>query len=200
MVGAIVARLVGIAFTFEGLKSVGRAAGVAGQFPIEFRQGMAARAAILHDFGANAPANWEYPFGTPDVHVALAIYAKAIKTCNRSWSSRARLISDLPQISVVYRMPFGELPEGRNPFGYKDGLHNPHVEGSGRPAAGRRRRSRPASSSWAIPTSPAISLTCRFRASCATTALSWHFANSTWTLPRFADTSESRPHHRRKRN
>jgi Dyp-type peroxidase family len=28
-------------------------------------------------------------------------------------------------------MQFGELPEGRNPFGYKDGLHNPDVEGSG---------------------------------------------------------------------
>jgi hypothetical protein len=38
---------------------------------------------------------------------------------------------ELPQVSVVYRMPFGELPEGRNPFGFKDGLHNPDVEGSG---------------------------------------------------------------------
>jgi len=38
---------------------------------------------------------------------------------------------DLPRISVVYRMQFGELPEGRNAFGFKDGLHNPPVEGSG---------------------------------------------------------------------
>ena len=37
---------------------------------------MAARAAILHDWGANAPENWEYPFGTPDVHVALAVYGR----------------------------------------------------------------------------------------------------------------------------
>ena len=44
---------------------------------------------------------------------------------------------DLRQISVVYRMQFGELPEGRNPFGFKDGLHNPHVEGSG-PARSRQ--------------------------------------------------------------
>jgi Dyp-type peroxidase family len=28
-------------------------------------------------------------------------------------------------------MKFSELPEGRNPLGFKDGLHNPHVEGSG---------------------------------------------------------------------
>jgi len=28
-------------------------------------------------------------------------------------------------------MKFSELPDGRNPSGFKDGLHNPHVEGSG---------------------------------------------------------------------
>src|SRR5262249_8890076 len=37
---------------------------------------------------------------------------------------------NLPEISVVYRLKFSELPEGRNPFGFKDGLHNPQVEGS----------------------------------------------------------------------
>src|SRR5262249_37692890 len=50
---------------------------------------------------------------------------------------------DLPQISVVYRMQFGELPEGRNPFGFKDGLHNPHVEGSGSAESGKEASSRP---------------------------------------------------------
>src|SRR6516225_3672039 len=66
----------GIAFTFEGLKALGVPQASLDSFPIEFRQGMAARAERLHDFGANAPANWENPFGTPDVHVALAIYAQ----------------------------------------------------------------------------------------------------------------------------
>src|SRR6201991_4497785 len=67
---------VGIAFTFEGLKALGVPQASLDSFPTEFRQGMAARAAILHDFGANAPEHWERPFGTPDVHVALALYAK----------------------------------------------------------------------------------------------------------------------------
>jgi Dyp-type peroxidase family len=100
-------------------------------FPIEFRQGMAARAAILHDFGANAPANWAYPFGTPDAHVALAIYAQNNQDLQKVLDLARKSHHDLPQISVVYRLQFGELPEGRNPFGFKDGLHNPHVEGSG---------------------------------------------------------------------
>src|SRR5215468_9613000 len=67
----------GIAFTFEGLKALGVPQAALDSFPIEFRQGMAARAATLNDVGANAPANWEHPFGTPDTHVALAIYAKS---------------------------------------------------------------------------------------------------------------------------
>src|SRR5215471_19127017 len=111
----------GIAFTFEGLKALGVPQASLDSFPIEFRQGMAARAAILHDFGANAPANWEYPFGTPDVHVALAIYAQNEHNLQQMLELALKTHHDLPQISVVYRMPFGELPEGRNPFGFKDG-------------------------------------------------------------------------------
>jgi Dyp-type peroxidase family len=121
----------GIAFTFEGLKALGVPEASLDSFPIEFRQGMAARAAILHDFGANAPANWEYPFGTADMHIALAIYAQNEQNLQRVLELARKTHHDLPHISVVYRMQFGQLPEGRNPFGFKDGLHNPQVEGSG---------------------------------------------------------------------
>jgi len=120
----------GIAFTFEGLKALGVPQVSLDSFPIEFRQGMAARAAILHDFGANAPANWEYPFGTADVHIALAIYAQGEQNLQRVLELARKTHYDLPHISVAYRMQFGALPEGRNPFGFKDGLHNPVVEGS----------------------------------------------------------------------
>jgi Dyp-type peroxidase family len=126
----------GIGFTFEGLKALGVPQASLDSFPIEFKQGMAARAEVLHDFGANAPANWEYPFGTPDTHVALAFYARNKHDLQRVLDRARRSHADLPQISVVYRLQFGELPEGRNPFGFKDGLHNPHVEGSGPAHAG----------------------------------------------------------------
>ena len=120
----------GIAFTFEGLKALGVSQASLDSFPIEFRQGMAARAAILHDFGANAPANWEYPFGTAEMHVALAIYAQDEQNLQRVLELARKGHHDLSHISVVYRMQFGELPEGRNAFGFRDGLHNPQVEGS----------------------------------------------------------------------
>src|SRR5499427_1343542 len=120
----------GIAFTYAGLKALGVPQASLDSFPIEFKQGMAGRAAILHDFGANAPGNWEYPFGTADMHVALAIYAQDEQNLQQVLELARKTHHDLPHISVVYRMQFGELPEGRNPFGFKDGLHNPHVEGS----------------------------------------------------------------------
>jgi Dyp-type peroxidase family len=121
----------GIAFTFEGLKALGVPQASLDSFPIEFRQGMAARAAILHDVGANAPDNWEQPFGRPYVHVALALYAKDDDSLQQVLALARKAHEDLADVCVVYRMRFGELPEGRNPFGFKDGLHNPHVEGSG---------------------------------------------------------------------
>jgi Dyp-type peroxidase family len=121
----------GIAFSYQGLKALGLPQASWDSFPEEFRQGMAARAEILRDIGDNAPANWEYPFGTSDAHVALAIYSRDDSSLESVLEQARQSQRDLPQIAVVYRMKFSELPDGRNPFGFKDGLHNPHVEGSG---------------------------------------------------------------------
>lgn len=123
----------GIAFTYQGLKALGLPQASLESFPKEFREGMAARASVLNDVGDNAPSNWEYPFGTADMHVALAIYSKDDKSLETVLERARQSHHQLPGISVVYRLKFSELPEGRNPFGFKDGLHNPHVEGSGVP-------------------------------------------------------------------
>jgi Dyp-type peroxidase family len=121
----------GIAFTYQGLKALGLPAASLETFPEEFRKGMAARALILNDVGDNAPAKWEYPFGTPDMHIAIAIYSKDDESLAATLALARQCHHDLPQISILYRLKFSELPDGRNPFGFKDGLHNPNVEGSG---------------------------------------------------------------------
>ncbi|MDL2410090.1 Dyp-type peroxidase [Rhizobium calliandrae] len=123
----------GIAFSYHGLKALGVPQEFLDSFPREFREGMAARAPILNDVGENAPENWEYPFGNADMHIALAIYAKDDESLAAvlEWARQSH--HELPQITVVYRMDFSELPEGRNHFGFRDGLHNPSVEGSGVP-------------------------------------------------------------------
>ncbi len=123
----------GIAFTFQGLKALGLSQEFLDSFPEEFRQGMAARAGFLNDMGANAPDNWEHPFGSTDVHVAVSFTAKNEEDLEQVLALARQSRKDLPKISLVYSMKYSELPEGRNPFGFKDGLHNPHVEGSGPP-------------------------------------------------------------------
>lgn len=121
---------VGVAFTYQGLRALGLPQESLDSFPEEFRQGMAARAEILRDFGGNAPANWEYPFGTSDMHFVLTIYSSDDKSLEVVLEKARQSHKDLSQVSIIYRMKFTELPDGRNPFGFKDGLHNPHVEGS----------------------------------------------------------------------
>jgi hypothetical protein len=65
----------GIVFTYNGLKALGLPQESLDSFPAKFREGMAARADVLYDTGKNAPEHWEYPFGTTDVHLALARHA-----------------------------------------------------------------------------------------------------------------------------
>src|SRR6202030_2358752 len=120
----------GIAFTYQGLKALGVPQTSLDTFPQEFREGMAARASILNDVGDNSPSHWEYPFGGSDMHIALAIYSKDKESLALALERARASHQDLPQIVVVYRMEFSELPEGRNPCGFKDGLHNPQVEGT----------------------------------------------------------------------
>src|SRR5947208_5356685 len=62
-----------VAFTYRGLEALGVPEASLESFAPEFKQGMAARAALLGDVGDSGPANWEKPLGTPDVHVALAV-------------------------------------------------------------------------------------------------------------------------------
>jgi len=120
----------GVVFTHAGLKALGLPQESLDSFPGEFRQGMAARANVLHDTGLNDPRNWEAPFGSPDVHVLLAVYAKDDASLQECLRLAYEAHKGLPGIEVIYRLDFSELPEGRNPFGYRDGLHNPPIEGS----------------------------------------------------------------------
>ena len=61
-----------VAFTYTGLEALGVPQASLDSFAPEFREGMAARAAILGDTGESSPEHWEKPLGTGEVHVAIA--------------------------------------------------------------------------------------------------------------------------------
>jgi deferrochelatase/peroxidase EfeB len=130
----------GVAFTHHGLKALGLPQSSLDSFPLAFREGMAARAEILNDLDRNSPEHWENPFGTPDAHVFIAIYARDEVALDAMLRRAHGSREDLSGVEVVYRLPFSELPDGRNPFGFRDGLHNPVIEGYGPPREGTARR------------------------------------------------------------
>src|SRR5947208_311214 len=65
-----------VAFTWNGMRALGLDETALSSFPEEFKQGMAARAAVLGDMGANAPENWVDGTATPDLHAIAILFAR----------------------------------------------------------------------------------------------------------------------------
>ncbi len=120
------------AFTYQGLKALGVPQESLDSFAPEFREGMAARAAELGDLGESSPLNWEKPLGTPDVHLALAALSPDEVRLQTVVEKVRRAQQELPGIELIWRQDCYQLPTGRTSFGFKDGIGQPAVEGSGR--------------------------------------------------------------------
>ena len=71
-------RWVTVAFTCNGLRALGVDEAALATFPDEFRQGMAARAEILGDTGANHPDHWVGGLASPDLHAIAILFARDI--------------------------------------------------------------------------------------------------------------------------
>ncbi|MGA8852758.1 MAG: Dyp-type peroxidase [Christiangramia sp.] len=120
-----------ISFTFEGLKALGLPQESLDSFPESFKQGMAARAELLNDTGVNDPKNWEENLKSNDIHVAAAV----ISNSQESWKEKlGKLRNDIDEsagIEVIFSQDFGATEEVKNVFGFRDGISNPEIEGSG---------------------------------------------------------------------
>ena len=122
-----------VAFTHAGLAALGVPPSSLETFPAEFREGMAARARELGDVGASSPEHWEWPLGTDAVHVAASVLAPDEEHLEALARQARTRYDDLPGVEVVWRQDCYQLPSGRTSFGFKDGIGNPDVEGSGLP-------------------------------------------------------------------
>jgi Dyp-type peroxidase family len=104
-------------------------------FAPEFQQGMAARASELRDTGESSPENWEKPLGTSDVHVVLAALAADVQRLHEVLDRARQSYEKLPGIELVWRQDCYALPNEKEPFGFKDGISHPAIEGSGMPGS-----------------------------------------------------------------
>jgi Dyp-type peroxidase family len=127
-----------VAFTYHGLKALGVPQVSLDSFTPEFREGMAARAAHLGDIGESSPEHWEKPLGTTEIHVAIAVLSPDVASLEAFAKKARRAHAELDGISVVWHQDCYQLPTGRTSFGFKDGIGQPAVEGSGRPPSNPR--------------------------------------------------------------
>ena len=122
-----------VAFTHNGLKALGVPEDCLVSFAPEFREGMASRATLLGDVGESAPEHWERPLGTPDVHAAIAVLAPDSDRLDALRERARHAREQLPGVEVIWRQDCYQLPSGRTSFGFKDGIGQPDIEGSGAP-------------------------------------------------------------------
>jgi Dyp-type peroxidase family len=120
-----------LALSYRGLAALGLPAESLASFPHAFQQGMAARAPEIGDVGENAPEHWEAPLGSPEVHLALTALAPDAARFEALLARAQEALRDLAGITLLWRQDVASLPNERDPFGFKDGISQPAVEGSG---------------------------------------------------------------------
>ena len=94
---------------------------------------MAARAALIGDTGENSPENWEKPLGTPEVHIVLTAVAPDAQHLEVAFERARTAHRDLNGVKVIWRQDCYALPSDKEPFGFRDGMSYPAIEGSGIP-------------------------------------------------------------------
>jgi len=129
-----------VAFTYSGLKALGVPQASLDSFAPEFRQGMAARAEVLGDVGESDPDHWETPLGSTDVHVAIAVLSPTEAELAAVAERARKAHAALPGVELIWKQDCYQLATGRTSFGFKDGIGQPAVAGTGRPPTDSHER------------------------------------------------------------
>src|SRR6266404_411553 len=122
---------IAVAITYPGLVALGVPEGSLRSFPEAFRVGMAARAEKLCDYGANDPKNWERPFGSGQIHIQVSIISDTQEKWIRIMETAGQQYQGFSGVAVLLIQDFGAQPGSLNSLGYKDGIGQPAIEGSG---------------------------------------------------------------------
>jgi deferrochelatase/peroxidase EfeB len=115
-----------VGITFPGLRALGVPEPSLAGFPVEFREGMVARAAKLGDIGPSAPERWDTRLGDADrVHVILTIHATEAAYIEQ----RSREVYRARGFEEVDHFDGASLDDDKVHFGYRDGIAQPRFEG-----------------------------------------------------------------------
>src|SRR4029453_8407904 len=120
-----------LGISYAGFEALGLPRDSLQSFPEAFRVGMAARAAQLRDVGVNDAKNWDQEFGAGQVHIGLNAFSDSVEKWQRVFAWARAQYQGVSGVRVVARQALGPQPGDLKPLGYKDGMDQPRVEGSG---------------------------------------------------------------------
>ncbi|CAE6770110.1 Dyp-type peroxidase [Paraburkholderia haematera] len=121
---------ISIGISYAGLRLLGLPETSLASFPEAFRTGMAGRAAQLMDTGPNAPSHWDPAFQGNQMHVCLNVFSSGGEAWEKTRALAHEQFVDLHGITLLGAHQFGSHPDNLNPFGYKDGISEPAIEGN----------------------------------------------------------------------
>ena len=122
---------IAIGISYAGLEALGVPQDSLQSFPAPFIEGMAARARQLGDEGVNDPKNWDAPFGKGQIHIGLSIFSDSEEKHRRVLAIAREKYDSFSGVSLLAIQDFGAQPDDLNSLGYKDGIDQPAIEGSG---------------------------------------------------------------------
>ena len=131
---------VSAALTYQGLKALGVPQESLDSLSWEFRQGMTARAKELGDVGGSDPQNWEKPLGSSDVHVIIVAVSPDAERLEAAVARARETYQTMTGIEAIWRQNCHALPNEKEPFGFRDGISHPAIEGSGIPGTNPREQ------------------------------------------------------------
>jgi Dyp-type peroxidase family len=120
-----------VAFTSEGLRTMGLHTEDLATFPREFLEGMAteSRSRILGDSESSAPSNWLWGGNAMSMpHILVIIFAPDLETLE---SKIKRYTGQADQgVTIVQRIDGIRTNDGKEHFGFADGMAQPLIDGA----------------------------------------------------------------------
>jgi deferrochelatase/peroxidase EfeB len=117
-----------VAFTYEGLKTLGVPADILQGFSDEFIVGMAgdeSRSRRLGDVGQNDPGHWKWGQVGTVPHMIVMLYAKINELAGREAAlKKGSWLTAFTELYPLHTKDIGDI----EPFGFKDGISQPVID------------------------------------------------------------------------
>lgn len=127
---------VNVALTHSGMVALELDDALIEQFPIEFIEGShhSTRSRTLGDLGPSAPQHWRWGSAENPVHLCLMVYAST-RASRTQWVERFADQARAHGLELVASISGDQLPGRKEHFGFRAGIAQPVIAGSGRDEA-----------------------------------------------------------------